>query len=314
VITYVNGRYVPHEEATIHVDDRAIMFGDSVFDIARTFGGKPFRLDAHLDRLRRSMRYVELDPPGLFEEIRAATDEVVARNEEEIEALGDVFVEQVVSRGRVAGGDNVAPVMEPTVIVKLRRISFAAFAPFYERGVDLHVSLLTLPFAGPLDPRVKAANRLANARAELKGLRERSRGGGHWTLLFNADGSIPETNSTNICIVEGDRLVRPPRAESLGGVSIDTLCELARGLGLEVEERRITFYDLVNADETLMTATSFCVLPVRSVDEIEVPDGRRVFPRLLERWIDLVEFDFVAQARERAALQPAPAAAVTGST
>jgi branched-chain amino acid aminotransferase len=305
----VNGRYVPHEEATIHVDDRAIMFGDSVFDIARTFGGKPFRLDAHLDRLHRSMRYVELDPPGLFEEICAATDEVVARNESEIEALGDVLVEQIVTRGRVAGGDNVAPVVEPTVIVKLRRISFAGYAPFYERGVDLHVSLLTLPFAGPLDPRVKAANRLANARAELKGARAKARGGGHWTLLFNGDGSIPETNSTNICIVEGGRLVRPPRAEALGGVSMDTLCELAAELGLEVEERRLTFYDLVNADETLMTATSFCVLPIRTVDDIPIGDARRVFPRLLDRWIELVDFDFVAQARERTAQAPATAPA-----
>src|SRR5262249_16894356 len=153
-----------------------------------------------------------------------------------------------------------------------RRISFGAFAPFYERGVDLHVSLLTLPFAGPIDSRVKAANRLANARAELKGLRAKARGGGHWTLLFNADGSVPQTTPTNICLVEDGRLVRPPRAEALGGVSLDTLCELAQGLGLEVEERRITFYDLVNADETLMTATSFCVLPVRSVDEIPLQD------------------------------------------
>lgn len=303
MISYVNGEYLPHEDAKISIDDRSIMFGDSVFDIARTFGGTPFKLEQHLERLRRSMRYVELDADGLFPEIREATEEVLARNVDEIEAVGDVFVEQVITRGSVlAPGQGSA---SPTVIVKLRPVYFAAFAPFYDTGVDLHVSLLTRSFAGPLDPRAKAANRLANARAELKGERMRPFGKGHWTLIFNDDGSIAETNSANLCIVTQGRLIMPPLNEALGGISLETLAEIADGLGIEVLERRLAVYDVINADEAFITATSFSVLPVTGIDGIPLVGKREVYDGLLRGWMELVDFDFVSQARERAGLTAA---------
>ena len=303
MISYVSGVYLPHGDAKISIDDRSIMFGDSVFDIARTFGGEPFKLDQHLERLGRSMRYVELDADGLLPEIRQATHEVLARNAAEIAASGDVFVEQVITRGRVlAPGEGTG---EPTVIVKLRPVYFAAFAPFYDSGVDLHVSLLTRSFAGPLDPRAKAANRLANTRAELKGERMRHLGKGHWTLIFNEDGSIAETNSANLCIVTDGRLMLPPSHEALGGISLDTLTELAQGLGIEVFERRLAVYDVLNADEAFITATSFSVLPVAAIDGIPLAGKRDVYDALLRGWMDLVDFDFVSQAREREGLATA---------
>lgn len=300
MIAYVNGEYFRDEEPRISVHDRGLMFGDSVFDIARTYGGRPFRLQQHLDRLERSMRYVELDADGLMDEIAEATHEVLARNADEIERVGDVFVEQIVTRG-VIGGPASNDADRATVIVKLRPVYFALFAQYYEEGLDLHVSLLNVSFTGPLDPRAKAANRLANARADLKGARARRQaGGGSWTILFNPDGSIPETNAANLCIVEGSTLVTPPRYDRLGGISLDTLMELAESIGLSVSERRIFPYDLLNADEAMITATSFGVLPVFAADGIPVGRGRASFDRLLAAWIELVEFDFVSQARERA--------------
>ncbi len=301
MIAYVNGEYFPDDQPAISVHDRGLMFGDSVFDIARTYGGKPFRLEAHLERLRRSMVYVELDAAGLIDEITEVTYEVLARNEEEIERVGDVFVEQIITRGVIAGPES-NDAGRATVIVKLRPVYFPVFAEYYEEGLNLHVSLLNVSFTGPLDPRAKAANRLANARADLKGARARRQiGGGGWTLLFNSDGSIPETNSANVCIVEGSTLVTPPRYERLGGISLDTLIEIAESIGMSVSERRIFPYDLLNADEAMITATSFGVLPVFAADGIPVGKGRDTFDRLLAAWVELVDFDFVRQAKERAA-------------
>lgn len=304
MIAFVNGEYFPDDEPRISVHDRGLMFGDSVFDIARTYGGKPFRLEQHLDRLERSMRYVELDVDGLMGEITEATHEVLARNADEISEVGDVFVEQIVTRGVIASpASNDAD--RATVIVKLRPVYFPVFAQYYEEGLDLSVSLLNVSFTGPVDPRAKAANRLANARADLKGQRARRQGvRGSWTIMFSPDGSIPETNAANICIVEGSTLVTPPRYERLGGISLDTLIELADSIGLHVSERRIFPYDLLNADEAMLTATSFGVLPVFAADGIRVGRGRETFDRLLAAWIDLVDFDFVAQARERAGRAP----------
>jgi branched-chain amino acid aminotransferase len=308
MITYLNGEYVDHEDAKISVDDRGIMFGDAVFDIARTFDGKPFRLEEHLQRLRRSMNYAEFDGDGLLEEFREASLEVLARSEAEVVEAGDVFVEQIVTRGIANHGDDWAP-SGPTRIVKLRKIPFSAFAPLYERGVDLQVSLLTLPYGGPVDPRVKSASRLANARADLKAERMRQAGAGYWCLMFNGDGSIAETNAANIALVANGWLVIPPREQALGGISQEALCELAESNGLEVKERRITFYDIADADEVFITATSFSLLRVVAVDGIPVGRSRSWFDRLLAAWIDLVAFDFVAQARERAgaALSDTPA-------
>jgi branched-chain amino acid aminotransferase len=301
MIAYVNGHLVPAAEATVSIFDRGLLFGDAVFDTLRTFNGLPFRLDAHLERLGRSLRYVELNDGAIVQEVRAATAKVVARNLGEIRAVGDVWINQLVTRGPMANvGIDAEP--RPTVIVMLKRFDFGAFAPFYDRGVDLHVSLTTQHFAGAVDPRVKAANRLAAVRAELKGRRMSHLGGGHWTLIFNADGSVAETHGANVCLVFEGALVRPPRHEVLGGISLQTLCELAPGVGLRVEERKITLYDLLNADEVLITGSSFCVLPVASVDGIALGPQRQIYLRLLEAWIDLAGLDFVSQARERAGL------------
>jgi branched-chain amino acid aminotransferase len=299
MITYLNGEFVEHEDAKISVDDRGIMFGDAVFDIARTFGGKPFRLEEHLQRLRRSMNYAEFDGDGLLDEFRTASLEVLARSEAEVADAGDVFVEQIVTRGIASRGDDWAP-SGPTRIVKLRKIPFSAFAHLYERGVDLQVSLLTLPYGGPVDPRVKSASRLANARADLKAERMRHLGGGYWCLMFNADGSIAETNAANIALMTNGRLLIPPRQQALQGISLQTLCDLATQNDLEIDERRITFYDLADADEVFICATSFSLLRVVGVDGINVGRSREWFDRLLAAWIELAEFDFVEQARERA--------------
>src|SRR5262245_13230581 len=235
MITYVNGEYLPREEAVVSVDDRGLMFGDSVFDIGRTFGGVPFKLEAHVERLRRSMRYVEMDGDELTPEIREATVQVLERNAEAIEELGDVYYEQIVTRGEISPIGEDSNRNRATIIVKLRQVPFAAFAPYYDIGIDLHSSLLTTSFAGPMDPRAKAANRLANTRAELKGERMRKAGArGHWTIMFNADGTIAETHGANVALVYGRRLVIPPAHQMLGGVSLETLCELADGIGMEV--------------------------------------------------------------------------------
>jgi branched-chain amino acid aminotransferase len=300
MIAYVSGEYVPHEEAKISVDDRGIIFGDSVFDIGRTFNGVPFKLEAHLERLRRSMRYAELDGDGLLPAIREATNQLFERNEQEIEAVGDVYFDQIVTRGLISSPGDDANATSPTVIVKLRPVPFASFARFYETGVDLHASLLAGSFAGPMDPRVKAANRLANTRPELKGERMSDRGKGHWTVILNPDGSISETHSANLAIVSEGRLVVPPRHQALGGISLATVRELAEKLGIPVDERIVTTYDIINADETFITATSFSILPVVGLDGIPLRDGRECYSRLLQAWKDLVGIDFVAQALDRA--------------
>jgi branched-chain amino acid aminotransferase len=311
VITFVNGEYVPADAAKISVEDRGLLFGDGVYEIERTFGGVPFKLDEHLDRLRRSLRYIELDGERLSEVAREATHGVIARNQEEIQEEGDVWIHQLVTAG---GGDlDLGESAEPTVIVMLRKLTFSAFASLYERGIDLTVSLMTKHFNGAVDPRVKSISRLAWARAERKATRESegTRDGAQtaWTVIFGDDGSIAEAVVSNLCIVTNNRMVRPPRYAALEGVSLATLCELAETIGLEVEEQQLGLYDLINADAVFMTGTSFSALPVASVDGIPLDRDDVLYEKLLSSWIDLVGVDFVQQAKERAAMELAHVAA-----
>ena len=303
MITYINGEFLPEDEAKISVFDHGFMLGDGVYEIERTFGGAPFRLDDHLDRLRRSLRYVELDGDALVAPVREATLEVIARNKDEIRDAGDVWVHQIVTGG--SGDLDLGAKAQPSIVVTLRPLQFDTFGPLYDGGgIDLEVSLLTRHFAGAMDHRVKATSRGAWTRAEHKTTRANQQdptpGQSTMTVIFNDDGSIAEAVVANLCIVEGDRLVRPPRYDALEGVSLKTLCEIAETLGMGVEERKLGLYDFINADASFVTATSFSLLPALSIDGIALDVDRDLYTKLLRGWIDLAGFDFVGQAQDRA--------------
>jgi branched-chain amino acid aminotransferase len=308
MIAYVDGSYVDAANAKISIFDRGLMHGDGVFDNVRTFGGKPFKVEEHIDRLRRSLRYIEVEHDVLIPELTRAVYELVDRNRAEINAAGDVYVIMIVTRGIMPEtgfhGENA-----PTVIAMVKNLDFDGFGPLYEDGAELASSILTQHFAGAMDPRVKTISKGAAARAELKAGRMKRAGGrngrGAWMVMFNLDGSIGESHASNVCILSDGCLVRPPRHQALRGVSVETLVELAEKIGLRVEERALYAYDLINADEVFITGTSYCVLPVVNLDGIELDNDRNVYSRLLEEWIELVEFDFVAQARERAGVASA---------
>jgi branched-chain amino acid aminotransferase len=305
---YVNGDYVPEDQAKISIFDRGFTYGDSVFDSTRTFKGHPFKVEQHLERLRKSLNYMELNGAQIIVEARDAIAGVVERSKKEIDKHGDVIIFIYVTRGAsnqsVLAG-TLDEKVRPTLVVFLRRIDHAAMAPLYESGIDLGVSLTVKHFQGAIDPRVKSTNRLEAARGELKGVRAAAGGEarGVWTVVFGNDGSIAEAKGANLCLVEGRKIVRPLRYEALGGISLETLCELAVDLGLEVEERKFWLYDLINADEVLLSASSFQVLPVMSIDGIPLGPKRDIYESLLGAWFELAGLDFVADSQARAMRQ-----------
>ena len=308
---YVNGEYMPDDQAKISIFDRGFTSGEAVFDATRTFGGKLFKIEEHLDRLRKSLNYAELDGPNIVSEARDAVAGVMERSKADIEAADDVLVNIYVSSGisnqRVS--DRSA---KPTVVVSLRKMDHAVMAPLYDSGIDLGVSLSVRHFHGALDARVKSTNRLAAARAGYKASRAVAANGPRsgWSIVFSDDGSISEAGGANVCLVDGKKMVRPFRYEALEGISLETACDLAAGLGLEVQERKIWLYDLINADEVFLTATSFQLLPIASIDGVPLSPKRNVYKKLLDAWFDLAGIDFVAQSRAHAVRQSkAPAGA-----
>ena len=242
-----------------------------------------------------------MDGDGLVGRVREATLEVLARNEDEIRDAGDVWVHQIVTSG--SGDLDLGGVPKPSIVVTLRPLQFGTFGPLYDGGgIHLDVSLLTRHFAGAMDHRVKATSRggwmLAKHKTARANQQDSRPGQGIMTVIFADDGSIAEALVANLCIVEGEHLVRPPRYDVLEGVSLKVLCEIAEKLGMAVEARKLGLYDFLNADAAFVTATSFSLLPALSIDGIALDVDRDLHAKMLGAWIDLVGFDFVEQAQE----------------
>lgn len=286
---YVNGQFVPASTATVSVCDRGFRLGDAVFDTARTFRHRPYKLREHLERLYRSLRYIRLDSGLSMDEIEAITLQVVEQNVPLLKDNDDVWIHQIVSRGllRTSGA--------PTVVVMTEPLPFASFARYYKLGVSCITPSIRHTPLQSVEPRAKTVSRLNLVLAELEAQQADPDA---YALLLDLEGQITEYTSGNFFMVRQGSLVTPFERTSLGGVSRETVLELAAELGIPTREADLTPYDAYNADEAFITSTSKCMLPVGRLNGIRI--GARVpgpiTKRLLDTWSARVEVDIVEQA------------------
>ena len=300
-IAYFNGRFVPETEVLIPYRDRSFNRGDGCFDMTRTFDGRIFRLEEHVERLFRSLHYLRIDIGLEPKEVVAISEEVVARNEPLRAAAGDWWVAQRVSRGVDAIGDEGWAETGPQVIVDCTPLPLRARARQFRDGIDVVVPSIRRIPPSMLSPRAKTHNylNLILADKEVKSARPDA-----WSVLLDANGNLCEGIGSNVFVVRGDRIWTPREQYVLPGVSRRTVMELAGELGLHCEERDIDVYDAVTADEVFLTSTSLCICPVRSVNG--QPIGGGVVPgpvtrRLTQAYVAHVGTDFVAQYLSRLA-------------
>lgn len=292
-VAWFRGEIVPESQVLISFRDAAAVRGEGVYDTERTFAGRIFRLDDHLDRLWRSMAYLGIEPPMPRDELAAITEKVARRN---CQIVGDdIWVTQRVSRGvpREAGGDG-----RPTLIVESLPIPFAARAPGYRDGVRVVTSTLrrTPPWA--LSPQAKTTNLL---NLSLGAQEVRAIDPGAWPMLLDEHGNLAEGAGANIFVVRDGRVSTPLARYVLPGITRGVLFELAADAGIPMEEREIDLYEAYTSDEAFVTSTSLCVCPVASINGRPLGAGARgpvpgpVTARLQDAFRELVGVDFVAQ-------------------
>jgi branched-chain amino acid aminotransferase len=287
-VVYLNGEFLAESEAHLSIWDRGFTLGDGVFDNTRTFRHEFFHLDDHLARLYRSLRYVYIDPGVAQAELRDIAEEVLERNIGQVEQKDDVNLAFRVSRGTADAG--------PTRLVTCRPIDFGRFARLYATGVDLVTPTVRAISRDIMDPRVKTQSRIVNVLAEIQADAARP---GAWPLLCNSRGIITESSRASFLIVQDGCIMTPKGGRVLAGVTAAVTTELAERLGYRVEERDLTPYDALLASEALITSTSICVLPVRSINGSVIGGGQVPGPltgRLVEAWKELTGVDFVSQA------------------
>ena len=296
VVAYLNGEWIDQDELRIHPLDRGFYVGDAVFDLARTFDGRSFKMKEHIDRLYRSLKHVRIDPGITPEEMVAASEEAIRRNEPARADAGDWHVWQTVTRG-VAGWRQLEAT--PTVMIQMYPVPFNLFAHMFKEGAHGVITRTRSYSPEMLDPKVKHYSRMNFNLAELEA---KDIDAEAWPIMTDAAGNITEGTAYNIFIVT-DGVIRTPGDSSLlQGISRGAVLELADRLGLPIVAEDIQPYDLYTADEAFLTNTPVCALPITRVDKRQIGDGKPgpVTEQLLAAWSEWVGVDIADQAEQMA--------------
>lgn len=260
-VVYIDDKYYSKNEAKISVYDHGFLYGDGVFEGIRVYDGYVFKLEEHLDRLYNSAKSIALKIPLSKKEFREAILETIRRNN-----LKDAYVRVVVTRGYGDLGLNPTKCIKPSVV-----IITDSMAPLYE-GINATAIVAATRRNNPdvLDPQIKSLNYLNNILAKI----EANRAGVDEAIMLNQNGIVCEGTSDNIFIVKKGVLITPPLSDgALGGITRDTVIELARELKIPVEERSMTIHEVLGADEAFLTGTAAEIGALVEVNGQKIGEG-----------------------------------------
>jgi len=261
----VNGIVMPADEAKVSVLDNGFAFGDSVYEVVRTYNRSPFEPGRHFRRLRASASRLGFEVPLGDAELLAQIDALLLRSEP-----GESYVRIVVSRGVGDCSYDFSRIGTPTVVMVQKPLP-AYPARHYEEGVRVAAVSVRRNHPRALDPAIKSSNLLNNILA----VREAQARGCDESLLLNHDGFLAEGSSTNVFIVlEGALLTPPLSAGILAGITREVVLELAASLGTPRHEKPLHLDALLGADEAFLTSTTREIVPIQKVDDELVGDGR----------------------------------------
>ena len=256
-IASIDGVIVPPERAVVSVYDRGFMYGDAVFEVLRTYGGRPFALAEHVARLRRSAERtlirVPLDEGALSLEIEQAI--VAAQNAES-------YARIMLTRG--AGPLGLDPDLAEA---PLRVILVEPLTPPQRVVYADGIALATVATTRAVDETSAVGAKVTNYLASLLALREAKGKGAAEALIVDARGEVIEGASSNVFIVRGGELVTPPESAGiLAGITRATVITVAKELALPLRFARLAPADIYAADEVFITSSIREIVPAVSVD------------------------------------------------
>ena len=259
-MAYINGRFMPLSQAKISVEDRGYQFGDGVYELIRTYSGKLFQVEAHLERLARSAMAIGLDPVYSQSRWIAILRQIYNRS-----GFREAKLYIQLTRG-VAPREHVFPLQSrPTVVVTVRQL--IPLSPALRRR---GAAVITVPDIrwGRCD--IKSINLLPNIMA-----RQKAKIQGAYEAIFIRDGLVAEGSSSNVFAVIKGRVVTPPKGPMiLPGITREWVLRLAKEAGLRTAEKEIALQELLGAEEVFLTGTTAEVLPVVKVDGRPVGNGK----------------------------------------
>ena len=276
---YVNGRYVPHAQAAVHVEDRGYQFADGVYEVVAIHGGALIDEDPHLDRLERSLTELRIPMPMSRSALKLIAREVIRRN-----GVRNGLVYMQVTRG-VAPRDHKFPAgVRPSVVMTAREVK-----PHSAKMLAEGVAVVSVPDIRWARCDIKSVALLPNVLAKQTA----AEAGAQEAWQVDSDGMVTEGSSTNAWIVTGDRKVVTRAATSaiLNGITRLALIQLLEAEGLALEERPFSLEEAKAAREAFMTSSSSYVLPVTRIDDSPIGNGH---PGLLTNRLRQIYMDYMA--------------------
>ena len=300
-LVYVNGKFVPETEAKISIYDSALMFGDMVFEMTRSFNKKQFKLREHLQRLYTSINYVHIPLKMSLEEMESACFETIEKNEPFFDEHDEHRLMINVSRGPLSIYSEVFNgKLEPTIIISDFPLKWTVMGMgrLFDVGINAVIPNQRAVPAELIDPKVKNRSRFHYMMANIEV--SKISGKNNWPLLLDTDNYIAEGTGDNFFMVKKNILYTPEPRNILVGISRNYNIELARELSIKCIETNLTESDVYEADEAFMTATPFCMLPVTKINGRNVGSGKRgkITNELLSLWSEKVGVDIEKQIKE----------------
>ena len=287
-LVHFNGELIPEAEAKISIYDSALMFGDMVFEMTRSFGKKQFKLRQHIDRLYVGLKILRIP-------LQMTPEDMVRACHETVEANDHLFAEDDehrlmidVSRGLLGIYQGIEGLHKgPNVIIAdfPLRWTVATMGKLFETGINAVITSQRAIPANLLDPKIKNRSRIFYLMANIEA--SQIEGDNNWALLLDPDGFIAEGTGDNFFIIKNEVVITPEGRNILRGISRDyVMQELCSQLGIPVLEKNIEPYDVYTADEAFMTGTPFCMLPVTALNGNSIGDGKvgNLFTRILNQW------------------------------
>jgi D-alanine transaminase len=275
---YVNGAYLPEEQATVSIFDRSFLMADGVYEVTSVLDGKLIDFDGHLARLERSLNELDIPKPEAFDDLLAIHRELVARNE-----ISDGMIYLQVSRGSAGDRDFVFPdpeVVKPTLVLFTQSKPGLAESPAAKSGIKV-ISIEDIRW-GRRD--IKTVQLLYPSMGKM--MAKKAGADDAWMI---EDGFVTEGTSNNAYIVKNNTIItRALSNDILHGITRAAVLRFAREAQMDVEERSFTIDEAKEADEAFITSASTFVMPVVSIDGVTLGAGvpGRVASRLREIYLE----------------------------
>jgi len=279
---YVNGKFVDKSKATVSVFDHGLLYGDGVFEGIRVYGGNVFKLDEHIARLYDSAKSIRLKVSVTAQRMTEAVLETVRKNH-----LRDAYVRLVVTRGPGDLGVDPALCRDPTIFIIAEPMA-TVLTPKEPKVIKLAISTVRRDAVDATTHEIKSLNYLNSILAKV----EANIAGADDGLLLDRRGFVSEASVTNVFVVKDGRVATPSSAAGiLHGITRARIIELCADLGLEVQERDITPFEVLTADEVFLVGTKSEIVCVGSVSEVSIGTGGvgPITRRLLQEFSRIVQ-------------------------